>query len=288
MPLNIFYDNDVFQLEKALYVGDVESKDVTQIVYNTLLARKHLKVSNALFGDIEVGAKKRLIINDVDIYQENEFFYLGTPKDNLAILYTNNIAYENILNNVIKQIHKISNDRVDVVTCSWYDIPNNPFVNIKSIYQKSHHLTISIQILQCLLFAKERNNYKYVSFLEHDTLYPDDYLLLPDEDVDVWCNMNYMGMNSKGFQKLKYHHQPMHQISMKFDLAIEHFQKLVMKSISGKDILVEPNDYGITNRYTLNPSVHINTDKFFTSHYICYNEAYSNFHDYWGYSNSYF
>jgi hypothetical protein len=95
----------------------------------------------------------------------------------------------------MKSIERAANGRADIITCSWEDIKDNPFIALRSKYKESSHLNITLQVLQCLLYAKSINNYEYVSFLEHDVLYPEDYFTVPSSRPDVYCNMNYIGVN---------------------------------------------------------------------------------------------
>jgi len=151
------------------------------------------------------------------------------------------------------------------------------------------HLNICLQILQCLLYAKSINNYEYVYFLEHDVLYPKDYFNLKNRDSNVYCNTNYIGINKDGYQKLIRVDRPLSQMVMKFDFAINHFHQLLLNYLSDDDkIYIEPKYHEVVQIQNTIPSVHINHNRPFTSHFDCYGDVFSHTHDYWGDSNNYF
>lgn len=271
-----------FSVFKAVYKGVNNSIDVTPQVVSLLNTKKSFRVENKYFGDVEAGVVKSLIINDLHVFKENEIVFMTKPKNVLGIFYTNNNVSDKILEASIKSIERAANSRADIVTCSWEDIKDNPFIALRSKYKESSHLNIVLQVLQCLLYAKNINNYEYVSFLEHDVLYPEDYFIIPSSRPDVYCNMNYIGVNKNGYQSRMQNDEPLHQITMKFEIAIRHFIKLAKAYLIDAPAMLEPNGLGISHHYTIYPSVHVNHGHNFTSHYAIYNEGNGKTHEYWG------
>ena len=266
-------DKDVLDIVKS-YVKD-----------NTI----NIKACNSIFGDPKPYKLKYLNMTIEGIeysVSENQTFIFpikGTKLKKLGIFYTNNCNPS--VNYCVKDLSKFKKQGIDIITSSWSKIHGNPFVELDAINKVSSHLSIVLQVLQTLLHAKKLNkDYEYVAFLEHDVLYPDDYFEFEDFDKKALVNMNYIGLSEKGFQHKKQNDQPMHQIIMKFDNAVGHFNELLELLIQRKFKVLEPKD--MQNRYCLNPSIHINNKKHFTSHYTIYsnNNTYSN-HAYWGDSN---
>ena len=194
-------------------------KDVTDIV-RSKIKNNHLfiQASNAIFGDPCVGILKKLII-DVEIngvesqhtVLENSFITLPpSTNSRLGIFYSDNNEnrIQNCISLSLECIRRASYNKADIITSVWQSIDNNPFVQILAPFHARCHLNQVLQILQCLYTAKSTGAYKYVSFLEHDVLYPEGYFDYEDFDGDCICNTNYIGMNKNGFQSKTPHHQP--------------------------------------------------------------------------------
>ena len=258
-------------ITKATY-GDY---DVINIV-RSLVRNNIIRVSptNTLFNkDPNPGVVKylNLTIDGVD-YSIKENDYFEYPKNHniqkLGIFYTNNnvpSVVEYCLKDLVKFEHK-----ADIVSCVWKHIQNNPFHELIAYTQHPHHLNIIIQILQLLYFAKEHKYYDYVSFLEHDVLYPDDYFDFDgiDDNFQGSVNENYIGLCKEGFQQKNQHDLPLHQITMRFDDAIIHFEKLIIKALKERNVILEP--IKLQKRRCKNPSLHINHGAHFTSHFSIY------------------
>jgi len=269
-----------------IYKATYGNKDVTSIL-NRLVKNNSLKIkiSNDLFGDTNPGVVKYLEIeSDIGYRKVVENSYLNLPETTntkLGIFYTNNNV-KNVVNESLKSLEKFTD--VDILTCVWESIPNNNFYEIQALTKTSTHLNIIIQILQLLYIAQQTGKYKYVSFLEHDVLYPDGYFDYPDFEDGACVNMNYIGICEHGFQKKTMQTKPLHQITMIFDQSILHFENLIKEAIKYTNIIVEPN-CNMKTWLCPNPAIHINHGKHFTSHYLLYGEAKHDTDTYWGNSS---
>ena len=156
------------EIIEATYGG----KDVTNILKRFIKNDKLIiHASNGYFGDPMGGVVKKLIVkyklNDFvfeKITIENNFLKIPeTNTDRLGIFYTNNNIDNNLLSKSIKSIDKASNKHgVDILTCSWKPIPDNPFIEIISRLQQGNHFNIAFQILTLLITANDYKKYKYV------------------------------------------------------------------------------------------------------------------------------
>lgn len=201
----------------------------------------------------------------------------------LGIFYTDN-AFPKILNLSLEKL-KLSSKGVRIITCVNSHIENNPFEEIIVNNPIRNHYNIIQKILTGIEHAKNTGNYKYVSFLEHDVLYPEGYFDYPEFSESA-MNENYIGICSVGFQKRNQCQNVLHQTTMELEFAIKHFKNLEPKS-RRMGVELEPN---IKTKFnTLNPSVHINHGRNFTNHYDCYdrvstvgeNEYWGNYSDLW-------
>lgn len=268
------------EIIKATYGGVDVTDRVKSHVKNGEL---RLKVSNDTFGDTAPGMHKHLELSYVGGSKrlpEGSFLVLPESKTNkLGIFYTNN--------NVDKTVQATAlnlsrfNGIADILTCVWRPIPGNPFYEMQAMTQSSSHLNIVIQILQLLYTARKSGNYKYVSFLEHDVMYPDGYFDFPDFETGIMTNMNYIGICEDGFQARTANHEPLHQMTMIFDEAIKHFEELIKEAIEMGGVLVEPNP-GRKQWYCANPAIHVNHGKHFTSHFSIYSRNTTDTNSYWG------
>jgi hypothetical protein len=266
-----------------------------------------LVVDNHIIGDPSPGVVKELTISwsykspnkfhiPDTITKGIEGSIISIPKTNnkrLGIFYSNNEdkKMEKVIHSSLQSLYKckINNDTesgVDIITCPWYKIKDNPFPEILSHYNSKTHLNQVLQILQLLLFSKEIREYQTVSFLEHDVLYPEGYFDYPSFNKgEVLFNKKFGGLNSNGWQDKKQNDRPLHQMTMWLDDAIEHFEKVLRNAIVYNSGLVEPdsNKWNILDWESKNRSIHINTKRGFTSHYNIYKEGNENKVDpYWG------
>ena len=268
--------------------GGKDCADKLKIVNNSL----RIKVDNSIIGDPQVGKRKSLDIkweSDGKIYAksfaEGTFCAINTRKHNrLGVFYSNNNKPQT-QETIIKSLDTIriaAEDKADILTCMWQPQVNNPFQEYIAWTQTYSHLNQLLQIMQLLYIAKETGEYETVSFLEHDVLYPDDYFdFKAPKKGEILCNMNYIGMSKKGFQDRGQDDQPFHQMTMRFDDAITHCQKILPNALITNAGLIEPNLKRV-NWQTKNSAVHINHGHHFTSHYSIYSKRPKAKHQYWG------
>jgi hypothetical protein len=193
----------------------------------------------------------------------------------LGIFYTDN-AFPKIISLSLEKL-KLSSTEIRIVTCVNEHIENNPFEQLIVNNPIRNHYNIIEKILKGITYAKTTGEYKYVSFLEHDVLYPEGYFNYPDFK-DAIINDNYIGMCSKGFQKKLPCQHPLHQLTMTIDFALNHFNS-ILKPSKTQGVIVEPI---VDNHYSaINPAIHINHGMNFTSHFNCYDKNYMLTNDYW-------
>lgn len=279
---------------KATY-GD---KDVTDTVRSKINNNSlFIQASNSIFGDPCVGKLKHLIL-DIEVdgvleqhsIQENSFIKLPkTNKSRLGIFYSNN--NEDRINPCILKslecIKRSSEGKADIITNVWNSLGNkNPFMETISWTKTSSHLNQTLQILQCLYMGQSTGFYKYVSFLEHDVLYPEGYFDYDDFDNECISNSNYIGLCKNGFQPQSANHKPLSQITMRMDFAIKHFESILPNAIFLNSGLVEPN-INIEFWRCANPSIHVNHGRHFTSHYSIYSKDTVSENPYWGHYSQY-
>ena len=274
--------------------GTYGGKDVTEIISSKISNDNLLlKVNNDFAGDPLVGVKKWLELEYelggeilTDKWSEGSICSLPKSKHNrLGIFYSNNHNPKIFptIEKSLKSIEKASKNKADILTCMWFPFQNNPFNEIISWYQSSSHLNQLLQIMQCLYTAKKLNDYEYVSFLEHDVLYGEGYFDYPEfESGEMWTNLNYIGVNETGWQELKQKDEPFHQITMKFDDAIQHCERILENALVTNSGLIEPQDIIRKQWHSQNPSVHINHGYHFTSHFSIYGNGDKTIHPYWG------
>lgn len=137
-------------------------------------------VNNSIIGDPLPGVRKTMEIylesGECLKYDEHSLAsYPATKLNKLGIWYTNNDnpKTEKTILASLDNLRFISG--MDIITSVWHPIKRNKFPELVSPYRSSSHLNQLLQILQCLYFAREIKEYEYVSFLEHDVLYPSDY-----------------------------------------------------------------------------------------------------------------
>jgi hypothetical protein len=194
-----------------------------------------------------------------------------------AIFYTDN-TNPHITKFVLDTINKNVKD-IKVITCSNTPIEDNPFENLIYDNPVRSHENILQKILLCLNHLKEIGDYKYVSFLEHDVLYPEGYFDYPEFETAT-CNMNYIGVCEKGFQEKLPAQLPLHQMTMTLDFAIKNFEEKMRITKEQGWAFIEP-DF-VYRWECLEPAIHINHGKHFTSHFQCYKTETTTDNQYWG------
>jgi len=277
------------KLIKATY-GDVDVSHIVQSKINN--GNIYFIVSNSLFGDTKIGTLKYLdieveqggVIFKDNVVENSVFSFPRTSYDRLGIFYSCNIndKIRPCILTSLKSIQTAAQNKVDIITNMWNHEPENPFVETIAKTKTYSHLNQTLQILQLLYTAKSIKNYRYVSFLECDVLYSENYFDYPDFEENVICNMNYMGINKDGFQKLIQKDRATSQLTMKFEYAIEHFMSLLPNALVTNNGNLEPNCEMKIYESTY-PNMHINHGYHFTSHYNVYSKTeLEKSHPYWG------
>ena len=276
---------------KATYGKKDCTKEVqAKLTGNSLI----LRATNGIIGDPSVGTVKYLEIeaeidgkNIITVTKEGSLLVLpATNKERVGIFYSNN-SFAPIYPAIqasLQSIKVASEGVADIYTCMWKHEPLNPFMEYIAWTQTSSHLNQLLQIMQLLYSAREVNNYKYVSFLEHDVLYPEGYFNFPEFDKgEILTNMNYMGMNKDGYQPLGQRDEPFHQMTMHFDDAIKHCETILPNALITNNGLIEDQDMIRKQWECPHPAIHINHGHHFTSHYNVYKkiEIFKE-HSYWG------
>ena len=220
----------------------------------------------------------------------------------LGCWYSNNEIHPKILQSSLKSISRAkqeSNEDVNVVTCNWSAVKNNPFEEHITLYKMGVHLGIILQILRVFCEEEKKNNdYDAVCFLEHDVLYPHDYFdrvakaFLDNPPAQVVSNLDYIGMNETGWLKVKCRQEPMHQRSFRYFDAKEHMSLLIKEAVLNGNVILEGNHFlQVEIPYQGHaPSCHINHSKHFTSHFNCYERNSGGVveHPYWGNFEKYY
>ena len=284
------------EIINATYGG----RDCTDIVKSKVTGeRLVIRSSNDLCGDPLVGQVKYLEINwklDGTEYNEKvrEGDLITLPKtfhNKLGIFYSNN-NHQTIYPAIDKSLDTIkiaAEGKADIVTCVWNRIPNNPFHQLVSWYQSQSHLNQLLQIMQCLYSAKEMYSYEYVSFLEHDVMYPVGYFDYNDfESGQVLTNMNYGGINRDGWQHRGQSDEPFHQMTMRFDDAIKHCESILPNALRTNSGMIETQTMKRIQWEAPNQAIHINHGIHFTSHNSIYRRDNTYIeHPYWGNHSDY-
>lgn len=273
----------------ATYGTDTVQKDVARDVRNLLgpARRAVFYVTNGPFGDPAPYCRKTLCleyehegVNRRVTAAENTLLVAPeSTNTSLGIWYTNNDVAPWVLHNSLNQL-ALSNT-VDILTCPWFPIPNNPFPERLFPYRTGSHLSVCLQILALLSLGRAIKKYDRVFFLEHDVLYPENYFDMPELPDPVIVNDNYIGMNAGGYQTDKDDHEPLHQMVMAHDFAIEHFTTLLTGYLRGDGLNLEPDNRRV-RRHTGTPAIHINHGKHLTSHFDTYRPASVQELPYWG------
>jgi hypothetical protein len=277
-------------ISKATYGGvDCLSQVKSKIRGERLI----LRVDNGIIGDTMVGTVKFLEIEiNGEFYKVKEgdtFTYPKSKHNKLGIWYSNDTTNHPAVIKSLETIQKAAEGKADIVTCVWDRIPNNPFHEVISWNRSSSHLNQLLQILQCIYVGKTINEYQYVSFLEHDVMYGEGYFDYPEfERGAVWTNMNYGGINRDGWQHRGQNDEPMHQMSMRIEDAIEHFQSILGNALVTNSGMIETQTLKRLQWEAPNQSIHINHGSHFTSHFSIYRkDNVYNEHPYWGEHSEY-
>ena len=280
--LNIFHNAGVTSSGQGLFYKALYTN---KLPYNEILDINTGTASMKYWEIIQETGKKSVLLEHI----VEPVLVTDSPinkSNRLGIFYSNNnntLIWDSIYRS-LDSIKKASNDEVDIITCMWEEMPSSPFINIPSWYRSQSHLNQLLQIMQCLYFAKDVGKYDYVSFLEHDVLYPEGYFDFPNfEKGVVLTNMNYGGVNKDGWQKRKYNDQPFHQMTMRMDDAIEHCLAILPNALKTNSGYIENQNLKKIQWLSKNEAIHINHGVHFTSHNSIYDklDTYKT-HPYWG------
>ncbi len=281
-------------ITKAEY-GGVDCTEIIQskIKGNTLA----LRVDNSIVGDTMPGVVKYLEITgelggnlfSEKVREGDTFVYPKSTNRRLGIWYSNDQTNHPAVKKSLETIKIAAENKADIITCVWNRIENNPFTEIISWNRSSSHLNQMLQILQCIHTAKTMGEYDYVSFLEHDVMYAEGYFDYPAfERGAVWTNMNYGGINRDGWQEKGQRDEPMHQMTMQIDDAIQHFSYILPNALVTNSGMIETQTMERKQWEAPNQSIHINHGSHFTSHYNIYRkDNLSLIHPYWGKHSDY-
>ena len=276
---------------KATY-GGVDCTSIIQLkVKNDKLI---VRADNNIIGDPAVGSVKTLNVTiefNGEMITESvpEGILLIFPKtksNKLGIFYSNNNNSKIFpaIQASLESIRVAALDKADIMTCMWQSEPKNPFPEYLAWTKTSSHLNQLLQIMQLLYTAREVGVYDYVSFLEHDVLYPEGYFDFPEfEHGMVYTNMNYKGINKDGYQPLGQRDEPFHQMTMRFNDAIKHCESILPNALVTNNGNIESDKVVRKQWKCKNSAIHINHGLHFTSHYNVYkkNNLYTN-DPYWG------
>lgn len=284
---------------KATYGGvDCSSILQSKIKGDSLIVH----ATNAIVGDPSVGQIKYLIV-EAELngqvlkasVKEGDLLVLPKTKlERIGIFYSNNhnAKIYPAIQASLASIKTASEGKADIYTCMWKHEPLNPFIEYIAWTQQSSHLNQLLQIMQLLYSARQVNpEYKYVSFLEHDVLYPEGYFDYPEfNNGEVYTNMNYMGMNATGYQPLGQRDEPFHQMTMRMDDAIKHCEAILPNALITNNGLIESQNIKRKQWQCIHPAIHINHGYHFTSHYNIYKktnifqrDSYWGAHEQWKY-----
>jgi hypothetical protein len=281
-------------ITKATYGG----ADCTEIIQSKVKGERiALRVDNGIIGDTHIGVVKYLEITgelEGKVFTEkvkegDTFVYPKSTNRRLGIWYSNDQTNHPAVKKSLETIKIASENKADIITCVWNRVENNPFTEIISWNRSSSHLNQMLQILQCIHTAKTMGEYDYVSFLEHDVMYAEGYFDYPEfERGAVWTNMNYGGINKDGWQEKGQRDEPMHQMTMRIEDAIEHFNLILPNALVTNSGMIETQTMERKQWEAPNQSIHINHGNHFTSHYNIYRkDNLSKEHKYWGKHSDY-
>lgn len=282
----------------AVYGGKTVTETVKSLVSGDKL---YFRVGNHYFGDPQPGVVKSFSVHiknennqvvQIDKKEGQVVAYPPVKLKKLGIWYSNVPAgVETSTLSSLKSIEKAAKDKADIITCVWKPIPGNPFHELLAWTRTYSHLNQILQILQCLYTARSIAEYEYVSLLEHDLLYPEDYFDFPEIPKGKnMNNANYIGAKPEGFQKKRQNDRPLSQMSFCFNDAISHFEHILKNALLINAGNLEPDADKMPSLIwtTQNPSVHLNHMRHFTSHYAIYGPPEEATHPYWGEAKQYF
>lgn len=207
------------------------------------------------------------------------------PLKVLGVWYSNNAAPAKVLKaslDSVKRAKDLSRADVTVVSCPWGKIDGNPLPEVLAKFKAGPgHLNIVRQQRQCaewwgdasVSYVGEsmqslKGEPDVVCFLEHDVLYPPDYFdrvaraFRENPAAPVVSNLDYEGLNATGWLAVKERHEPLHQLSMRYDVAVANLDRCEKEAAATGSCLLEPqgdrSNWARIQPRGLMPAVHIN------------------------------
>ncbi len=307
---------------KAVYGTEEHFVDVSDILERQLAATGRVSIGcgNQLAGDPACGQKKslRAIIQDKEFeVPEGRYFIWPSEEsaDHLVIFYSHvNPKVDKRQGELVSYcLNHLLNTVPDNVAVRGglihsYPVTHPKFYNYTPMYREGiGHAMIMQQIYRTLLAARNEGltSLKYVSFAEHDNLYPTSHFQFEDFEEDLLINTHHIGFTQDGFQKQQEQETwPTFAMTMKYDSAIEYFKNRIQCFFESPELFctIEPltshhvttfNEgiemvrKGLTCTYKLRkteePILHLWNGCHNTSHYQTYpKDEYLNHDAYWG------
>ncbi len=173
------------------------------------------------------------------------------PQRILAVWYSNNSAPDQLLTASLQSI-QIAQDQsrhaVTVVTVPWRPVPNNPFPESLAAYRAGPgHLNIVKQIRQGIAASSLKDAPDVVCFLEHDVLYAPGYFdrvgdaFAKNPVAPVVSHLDYIGLNATGWLAVRERHEPLHQLSMRYSVALANLARAEAEALATGQCLLEPD-----------------------------------------------
>lgn len=140
---------------------------------------------------------------------------------------------------------------VTVSACSWSQVA--AFGNRGTAYageKRRGYDTIVNQIRQAVAEAtKNGGEFDAVCFCEHDVLYPANYFdrvgdaLALNPAAPVVSNLDYIGLSDTGWQRVREWHEPLHQLTLRWEVFQRNLARAEEEAKTGKPVLLEPQEY---------------------------------------------
>ena len=271
---------------------------------------------NLLVGHRELGIEATGVIHDtfgsripaanwtilVNAAQEKQPFGEPPPTPRrcrlLAVWYSDNTAptVAQSLRSVGEAASQAMRHDVIVSACPWSEVDAPVSQTLYAGEKRRGYDTIIAQIKQ----AAGTEAYDAVCFMEHDVLYPADYFDRVGDAVatgaPVVSNLDYIGLNATGWLKIRERHEPLHQLTLRWDVFKSNIARAESEAATGRPVVLEPDHDGDRSAWARlphggpMPSVHINhTSGRLSSHgEVCYEPiGYTLHHPYWGRATTY-
>ena len=307
---------------QAVYGTAEKFVDVSHVLKDQLNTQDkiHVYATNDLAGDPASGEFKHLTVTvEGEQFEipEGKVFTWPKQKDinHLVIFYSHVNPHADkrqgqfvsyCLNHLLNTVPENAVVRGGLIHS--YPINHPKFHNYEPMYREGiGHAMIMQQVYRTLLAARHEGltSLEYVSFAEHDNLYPTSHFQFEDFEEDILVNTHHIGFTQDGFQKEQRSETwPTFAMTMKYDFAIEYFKNRIHSFFEDPSYygLVEPiteHHYKTLNEWTNltrrgltcthkvrktdEPILHLWNGSHNTSHYQTYpKDEYLNHNTYWG------